>query len=199
MCRERARVKSAHSKKHRSEMSLCERRLPVEWLPDECLYSLISRVHRVSGNVSSNDTTRYLFSDGKLGGSPLVTTHLDALASSTSGLLGSLEDLAFTKQVAGYFRIGTPLAQRQLLLSALRGDGNAKQARALMRNSLPSFRLRLCPACVEQDCKAFGSAYWHLSHQLPCTCSCLEHSNGLYAVELPRSTSWLHRWVLAAL
>lgn len=177
-------------------MNLCDRRLPVDWLPDECLYSLISRVHRVSGNAASNYTTRIFFSDAKLGGSPLVTTHLDALVTNAAGDLGSLDELAFNKQVAGYFRIGLSPPERISLLTAMRGGASAKQVRALMRNSLPSFQLRLCPACDENDRNEFGVAYWHLAHQLPCTAICLKHNNLLHTVEVPRSTSWLHRWVL---
>jgi hypothetical protein len=177
-------------------MNLSDKQLPVEWLEDECLYSLISRVHRLSGNIAAGQTTRFFFSDAKLGGSPQVTTHLDALQDNTAGLLGTVEDLVFNKQVAAYYRIGLTTQERQSLLQTMKGSANAKQARALMRNSMPSFQLRLCAACAEQDRKNKGVAYWHLSHQLPCTAVCLEHMVLLQTVVIPGSTSWLSRWML---
>ena len=47
-----------------------------------------------------------------------------------------------------------------------------------------SFQLRLCPHCLKDDEATFGTAYWHLLHQVPTVWRCHVHHAPLHATEV---------------
>lgn len=170
--------------------------LPIEWLPGESLYSFISRMHRLTGHTRSANTSSLLFGSSRAGGTATVTTSLDELARRTQGVLGTAEELATTRQTAGYFLKFLPDADRTSILHALKGSISPSNARALLRTKHPSNLLRWCPACRAKDLGTFGVAYWRLNHQLPCAWACLQHRCRLQEEVVEGCTSWLSRWVL---
>lgn len=177
-------------------MELFGMSLPLEWLPGESLYSIISRLHRLMGHTRSAHTSSLLFGSSRLGGTATVTTSLSELVKRTYGVLGTEEELSTTRQSAGYFLKFLPDTDRVSILHALRGHISPPNARALLRTRHPANLLRWCPACRFEDLATYGVTYWRLVHQLPCTWACLDHRCQLHEVVIDGCTSWLSRWVL---
>lgn len=170
--------------------------LPIEWLPGESLYSIISRFHRLTGHTRSAHTSSLLFGSSRTGGTATVTTSLSELVKRTHGVLGTEEELATARQTAGYFLKFLPDADRISILHALTGSISPSKARAILRTKHPSNLLRWCPTCLREDIDTYGVAYWRLNHQLPCTWACLHHRCLLQEAAVEGCTSWLSRWVL---
>lgn len=170
--------------------------LPIEWLPGESLYSIISRLHRLMGHTRSAPTSSLLFGSSRAGGTPTVTTSIDELVKRTHGVLGTVEELAISRQTASYFLKFLPDTGRTAVFNALRGNISPSNARATLRTRHPSNVLRWCPTCRTADLETYGVAYWRLVHQLPCTWACLHHRCCLQEVTVDGCSSWLSRWVL---
>lgn len=170
--------------------------LPIEWLPGESLYSIICRLHRLIGHSRSAPTSSLLFGSSRAGGTPAVTTSIDELVKRTRGMLGTVEELAISRQTSSYYLRFLPDIERSAVLNALRGSISPSKARAILRTRHPSNVLRWCPTCRTADLEVYGVTYWRLIHQLPCTWACLQHRCWLQEASVEGCSSWLSRWVL---
>ncbi len=177
-------------------MRLLDQALPVDWLPSETLYSLLSRFHRISGHGRSFDTSKVLFQSPCQGGSATIVTHLSALDRSVGGQLGTVAQLLYARQIAGFFRVLLSPADEDLVLKTASQGASAKRLRAMLNCAIPANELRYCPACALSDRSTHGAAFWHLEHQLPCVYACVAHEERLLVTESQGSSSWLQRWVL---
>jgi hypothetical protein len=171
--------------------------LPVDWFPDEIVYSLASRYHRVSGNRSSGQTSRCLFGSGTAGGDAEIPTSLRLLAARAEGALGSAEDMIFTHTVLPAYSPFMTRGGSQEVGEGMQEPIHAsRRIRALLNIGSQDVALRACRACMADDRERRGVAYWHRSHQLPCTWACLKHKQPLLTSDVTGRNSWLHRWRL---
>ncbi|AWL03035.1 hypothetical protein DIR46_00190 [Massilia oculi] len=46
-------------------------------------------------------------------------------------------------------------------------------------------RMKLCPACLDEDIAHFGEGYWHRKHQISCVHFCEEHATELIEAIIP--------------
>jgi hypothetical protein len=67
------------------------------WLPDETLFSLASRYHRLAGHQTSATTTLALFGHRRRGCQHDLPNRLGELARRTEGRLGTSEQLAIDR------------------------------------------------------------------------------------------------------
>lgn len=163
--------------------------------PDESLFSLIARYHRLSGNYDARDTLHDLFNKH----THVVTSHLpsqlDVLVSVLPYALKlTAQDIIDRHTIFPYFR--PFLTERQVALSLIAMRGNSgtglKTLMGLIASQMGGGNCyRYCEQCAEFDIRVFGQAYWHRIHQLPAVQVCVEHNALL--VELEASWVAQHR------
>ena len=154
----------------------------VGWLPDETLYSLASRYHRLSGHASAALTCQRLFGHARGGLSSDFPSRISAFASRTGGALGDAKSILQSHTIAPAYLPFLSRADASAAASALYGAGisSLKQTLGLTRaRSKIGRRLKACAACMVEDQKRFGTAYWRRAHQLPATWTCLIHNEAL--------------------
>lgn len=162
----------------------------LPWLPDETLFSLASRHHRLWGHRLSSQSAKLLF------GAPHAGTHhdfpnaLSEFAERTSGALGQAEDIAEQRTLLRFYR-------------AFTSDSEVRSAAAIMASpSVAHLKLRLglltsrfrahhplkaCRQCIHNDALTHGWAYWHLEHQYPGVWVCTTHNTPLQESALKSS------------
>jgi hypothetical protein len=153
-----------------------------ERLPDETLFSLCARIHRLNGISREDDTSCLLFRK------PGLLTHhdlpfgLDAFAHETRAAYGSGAEVLEALTLLPYFtRLHEP--ERKAMINALaRGSASSRMKFALgvVASRTGAFLpLSLCPACVEEDQERTGWSYWRRLHQLPGAFVCERHGHPL--------------------
>ena len=179
-------------------MRLLDPPLPVAWLPDEIVYSLAARYHRISGNRSSAATARALFGRSNRGGHADIPTSLSEMANRANRMLGSAPEMIEDRTVLGcYLRFASAARVQALTEAIATAQLPPHRIRAALNiGTAKDVALRACSICMCEDQRRFGVAYWHRSHQLPCTWICLKHRQALHLSDVTGEPSWLHRWVL---
>ncbi|WP_420803702.1 TniQ family protein [Ralstonia mojiangensis] len=152
------------------------------WLPDETLFSLVSRQHQLSGNVRASETCRDAFGVDRLGPEANIPSVPGAFVAATHGRYGSAGEILLQHTVLPYY---LPLASAKI-----RADVWAQ----LTSDEPQSFRyplgrltgrlcahhpLKACAGCMAEDQASFGVAYWHRLHQLPSVWVCPKHRSSL--------------------
>ncbi len=158
-----------------------------EWLPDESLFSLLSRIHQLWGSRNSGQTTRQLFGRCGIGYHHDFPGHLSALAQRLDMPLFNALELASHKTLLNYYRLFLTAEEEQAIASMM-CDGHVAHLKMRLGILTSRFRanhpLKACPMCIRQDIAEFGWAYWHLKHQWPGVWLCLDHHQPLFTSTL---------------
>ncbi|WP_374355342.1 TnsD family Tn7-like transposition protein [Chitinimonas sp.] len=165
------------------ENSLADDGRPLpEWLPDETLFSLLSRYHRLTGNRLASDTCRTLFGRHRQGCQHDFPSHLDELIRGTHCAIGDAEGLIRQRTILPFYLPFKTKVIANEALTALR-NGTADSIKYRLGILTSRFRanhpLKACPTCMDADRGRFGTAYWHLSHQYPGVWLCPAHRTPL--------------------
>lgn len=164
-------------------------------LPDETLYSIVSRYHRLGGFADAQATCRKLFGNTDSGFMHDFPCGIDVLCESVNLWAGQQEATIRNHTMLPFYEPFLSEASLQATLAAMRqGDGERiKFILGLTASRLSAIHpLRACPECMNRDTIDFGSAYWHRSHQLPGVHVCGEH--GVPLVILPLKTNKLSKY-----
>lgn len=157
------------------------------WLPEESLFSLISRAHSLSQNRRADTTTLELFGHHRIGCAHDMPARIDELVRRTNGRLGNAETLIRQRTVlAAYLPLLDQRTAAQAI-GALRSDsiGPLKTQLGLLASGFGADHpLRACPACMEDDREVYGVAYWHMPHQWPGVWFCTRHQRPLLRFRL---------------
>jgi hypothetical protein len=156
---------------------------PCRWFPDETLYSLCSRHHRVAGNVGAARTCLELFGPSHSSGSRLGG--LEALSRRTGGQLGSAESIVQERTMHPFFRAFMPANSASRMLDAMLSGTPGGLRHALdcdLDGLLPRHALRACLQCAREDLETRNIAYWHRNHQWPGVYRCHRHGLALFEV-----------------
>lgn len=148
------------------------------WLPDETLFSLCSRIHRLSCNILSSTTTRQLFGHARCGVEHDFPSNLAALALRSGERWGNTTQLVLDRTIFPfYLAFHPPEVQAELRNRLLHpGLGHLKFRLGLLTSRFgANHPLKACPDCIATDQQAHGVAYWHRSHQIPGVWVCSEH------------------------
>jgi len=150
-----------------------------QWLPDETLFSLLTRFHRLTGNRLASDTCRMLFGRGRQGCQHDLPSYLDELVRRTNGALGDADHLARLRTILPFY---FPLKSADIASDAVAALRSGAAASLKYRLGILSSRfrahhpLKACPLCMECDESEHGAAYWHLPHQYPGVWMCPHHN-----------------------
>lgn len=152
------------------------------WLPDETLFSLCSRYHRLSKNYKSSSTCQQLFGHKLQGLAHDFPSRIDYLAAAADGVLGSPDEIIYRHSILPFY---LPLAREHIKTSAIaamqgEGIGHLKWNLGILTSRFrANHPLKACPKCLGEDVQNHRVAYWHRSHQLPGVWICPIHSERL--------------------
>jgi transposase len=164
---------------------MAERQTPhalPDWLPDETLYSLVSRHHRLAGNRLASQTCLELFRHRRLGSQHDFPNRLSALCASTGGRLGTAKSLALHRTLLPFYLPFRAASDAEDAVASLLGDtqGMLKFRLGILTSRFrANHPLKACPHCMEVDKATHGTAYWHLMHQYPGVWICRTHGSTL--------------------
>ncbi|WP_374554264.1 TnsD family Tn7-like transposition protein [Aquitalea pelogenes] len=153
--------------------------------PDETLFSLVSRYHRLTGFMSYRDTIELLFGTP----APLLhcsfPQHLHVASTALfpdKGISLVIDQLT----IFPYFRPFLFAWQANKASAYLTGrqTGAIKTLLGMVASQVGAETLyRYCPVCLGADRRQYGQAYWHRSHQLPGVWVCPLHHLPLFEVD----------------
>jgi len=146
--------------------------------PDETLYSWAGFAHARNGVADVREFSRRLY------GSPYTAllhdfpANLNTLDTKLDGSLGSPRTLALRHTLLGYFLPALPSDSAEAILRRTLAGAYSD---IKFKLGIPASRvggyhpLKACSACMEEDEKDRGRAYWHVEHQLPSVLACAKH------------------------
>lgn len=100
--------------------SLVEPARHIDWLPDESLYSLAARHHRISGNLRPERTALQLFGHSRGGYPHDLPGGLDHFVAATDGRLGDANGIATERTVFPALTLFRSQALVREVLAAMR-------------------------------------------------------------------------------
>ena len=149
-----------------------------EWLPNESLFSLVSRYHRLAGYSAPHYTAKALFSSPRSGWQHDLPSGIDHFVTATNAIYGVADDIVQSRTMLPFFTALRGVEAKKNAIAAMRSPriGSLKYQLGLTASRLRAHHpLRHCSRCAQSDIDRFGVAYWHLEHQLPGTTLCLDH------------------------
>ncbi|HJV87900.1 MAG TPA: TnsD family Tn7-like transposition protein [Noviherbaspirillum sp.] len=151
----------------------------LDWYPDETLFSLASRYHVVSGNLSAAATCMRLFGHPQRGSQHDLPGRIDEFVRRTGSLLGAAHEIIDERTLLPFY---LPLRTEEEVNSArssMRGDsiGSLKYRLGILTSRFRAHHpLKACPDCMAEDREQYQVTYWHLSHQYPGVWICPVHN-----------------------
>lgn len=175
--------------------------VPHAWLPDETLFSLCSRHHRLSANHRASTTCRQLFGHGTQGSAHDLPSRVDEFVARVGSALGTADQIIADHTVLPYYLSFRSPSFGAEAISAMRGPGIG--ALKLGLGVLTSrFRanhpLKVCTKCMEADRARWLTPYWHRTHQLPGFWICPLHGIPLHQSTLKATGIERFHWHLPA-
>lgn len=159
--------------------------------PDELLYSICARFTSRAGYSSAKSVIQELFGDSRVAVIDLPN-NLDYLSTALPpGSSLTVARLINQHTLFPFFSAFLPCGRVTQLTADFRsGPGQAGYMRSgVMASRIPTpERLRLCPACAQEDESRFGEPYWHRVHQVSGVLVCPSHEALLEESEVNRRT-----------
>ncbi|KUO95854.1 hypothetical protein ATW55_14905 [Ferroacidibacillus organovorans] len=156
--------------------------------PDELLYSILARYHRLSQNSSIKQTMVDLFGTNNATAVIGFPNRLGRLVEQFPPGTGYTAFMLITNHsLLPLFSPFLPIARveevENAMISNHDGMGIAMKV-GVMPNKIPMQNfLRYCPICLQQDEDHFGEMYWHRSHQIAGIHVCYKHNAYLIRAE----------------
>lgn len=166
----------------RSQIDLFPTSGIADWLPNETMFSMCSRYHKLSGNLLASTTCKQLFGHAQKGTAHDFPSRIDMFVQNTRGLLGTTNDIIRERTLLPFYLPFRSAENESAACLAMAGNGIGSmkfQLGILTSRFGASHPLKACAECMQDDQKNFGTAYWHLSHQLPGVWICLAHKQPL--------------------
>lgn len=169
------------------------------WLPDESLFSLLSRFHTLSGNRLASTSCQALFGAAQRGCAHDFPTNLHALDSRVNGALGDPAKLAYERTLLRFY---LPLQTAEQFAEAVASLCGAASGMLKFRLGILTSRfranhpLKACLDCVRTDETMWGTSYWHLAHQFPGVWRCSSHGTLLLESSLKSTGVARFGWAL---
>ncbi|MBI5926142.1 MAG: TniQ family protein [Aquabacterium sp.] len=148
------------------------------WLPDETLFSLVSRYHQLSGNRLSSHTCRELFGHSQQGTQHDFPTRLTQFVSTTGSVLGDARAIIQRHTILPFYLhfVAPEIAATALQTLEGRSLGGLKFRLGLITSRFrANHPLKACPECMQHDHDTHGTPYWHRNHQYPGVWICPTH------------------------
>ncbi len=159
--------------------------------PDELLYSICARYHHRAGYRAHRSTARDLFGARVVAAIDLPSSLNHLIAALPPGHGYSVDQLIDQHTLLPFYAPFLPPERvsrlRRSMAEERCGGLIYWQAGTILRAKIQLEFLRYCPACVAEDRRQYGEAYWHRVHQAPGVQVCAHH-----AVLLKSSSLYVH-------
>lgn len=155
----------------------------ANWLPDETLFSLVSRHHRLSSNTLPATTCRQVFGHKRQGSAHDFPSRINELVHRTNGTLGSADGIIYSRTLLPYYLPFRNQSVADDAYAAMQGGGIGplKYKLGILTSRFRAHHpLKACVQCLIEDREKWGVAYWHRHHQWPGAWVCLQHGTGLW-------------------
>jgi transposase len=173
----------------------------LEWLPNESLYSLVSRQHCLSGSSLPEQTSRQYFGRFRHGAHHDLPSHLEQFVKRTQGALGNVNAISKQRTLLAYYLAFMTDADLQNAIACM-ANGSVAHLKLRLGILTSRFRanhpLKACPECMVTDRAKHGWSYWHLQHQFPGVWVCPIHGVPLRESLLKSSGVERFSWQLPA-
>ncbi|PMZ92291.1 hypothetical protein C1X61_03110 [Pseudomonas sp. FW215-T2] len=163
-----------------------------EPLPDESLYSLAVRYHRLVANDSYRRTSQELFGTYSRTCGSVLPCCLGPLSQRLEGQY-SIAELVETRTLLPLYK---PFLSEEAYESALQcmqgtqGTGLKMSLGMTASGLLKHASFRYCDACLRHDADDYGVPYWHRIHMAAGVCTCPHHGNVLLSASFPGGSDW---------
>ncbi len=148
--------------------------------PDELLYSICARYHYRVGYREKISTARDLFNARTPIGFTLPNWLKRLISVLPPGHCYSVDQLIDEHTLLPFYepflspeRVGQI---RYVMGEKRRGTPDLIGVGAMLPAKTRPESLRYCPACVDEDRRQYGEAYWHRTHQAPGVTVCAHHT-----------------------
>lgn len=160
--------------------------------PDESLYSLAVRYHKLAANQGYRATSQELFGSYSRTCGSILPCCLEALSERLRGAfsVGELIERFTLLPLFLPFLDDEKGRDAAVLMGGNRGTGLKMALGITASRFLQHASFRYCESCVREDILECGSAYWHRIHQASGTCICPRHSEVLQAIRFPGWSDW---------
>lgn len=170
-----------------------------EWLPDETIFSLLSRYHVLSGNRLAATTMLALFGHQRSGSEHDFPSRLAELCDRTQRILGEAVDLCLDRTILPFYLPLQDVKTADAAMASLVGGplGMLKYRLGILTSRFrANHPLKACPACMDEDLAEFGTPYWHRTHQFPGVWTCPRHRQLLSQATVKSTGVDRFGWVL---
>ncbi len=169
------------------------------WLPNETLFSLCSRYHKLSGHYLPSTTCKMLFGHSYLGSQHDFPSRINTLEKVVHGTLGNSEQMILDHTILPYYLPFQKAAIASKALSSLSTGklGSLKYQLGILTSRFrANHPLKACKKCIEENTLQVLTPYWHLDHQFPGSWLCLKHQSLLSICELKANGVKRFHWLL---
>jgi TniQ len=170
-----------------------------EWLPDETVFSLISRYHVLSGNIRPSATTLVLFGHHRSGCEHDFPSRLAKFSEHTHQALGTAVELCLDRTILPFYLPLQDATSASAAVTSLVGEpkGMLKYRLGILTSRFrANHPLKACPVCMVEDHENFGTPYWHRTHQFPGVWICPHHGMPLRQATVKSTGADQFSWVL---
>ncbi len=170
-----------------------------DWLPNETIFSLASRYHRLSGTPPAHYTSNRLFGDSKRGYQHDFPSGLQYLIDVTHGKVGNINTLISGHTILPFYLALKPHHLAIDAITSMSGPslGSLKYQLGLLTGRFGAAHpLKICVQCANADVADHGVAYWRLDHQLPTVWLCPIHDTPLRFNTLKTAGVSRFNWLL---
>lgn len=171
----------------------------LNWLEDECFFSLCSRQHIFWANSSPQETLASLFECSIDTYSHDFPRNLSSLNKNAISAWGSAQEIIDEHTIAPMFFPFQSIEHLTAHKEAMKGEslGPIKYKLGLITGRFGGEHpLKACSKCIISDRRAHGVAYWHLSHQFPGVTICPIHNCLLRESKENRQWSKAFSWFI---
>lgn len=187
-------------RKPRPETGVTDARQVVpNWLPDETVFSICSRIHVLTGHAADRSTCLALFGHPRQGSQHDLPARLSHFSQIAPDRLGSPSSIIRDHTLLGFYLPLRPPAFADVAMAAMAGDaiGSLKYRLGLLTSRFRAHHpLKSCPVCRTEDRHVYQVAYWHVSHQLPGAWVCPHHGEPLQESRLKSNGVGRFHWLL---
>lgn len=145
-------------------------------LPDETLYSWITRIAQAMGLADMSSVREFLFGGAKARFYPDLATGFGAFVKRSGQTRLNVHDIALATTTFGYFANFLRGKVSRSFLNRISEVGTyPHNATGLAHGTFEVKVLRFCRQCHQQMDEIAGVRWWRRSHQLPTTLRCPDH------------------------
>lgn len=171
----------------------------LSWLPDESLFSFVSRCHHLWGHQAPWRTSEILFGARRAGWQHDLPNRVDEFSRRTHGSLGEADEIVRRHTLLRYYLPFQSEHEASHHVATMRSPSVAhlKFWLGLLTSRFRAHHpLKACVQCMADDRLAHGWAYWHLEHQFPGVWTCTRHRRLLRECDYKSTGVGRFQWFL---